>query len=210
MNKLIGNFIQSNARVLDLGCGDGSLLAFLKKNNQVKGLGLEIDHQKIQKCLQKDVSVIDQDIDSGLSNFQDQSFDAVIMSQSIQALRKPEVALEEIIRIGKEAIISIPNFANWRCRLQLIFGGTMPVSSALPHDWYSTPNIHLCSLKDFEKLCVDHGADILDRQLLSFDGEEQSFMKVAPNLLTEIAFTELRPGIESCHSHLQSRKTKRI
>ena len=192
MNKLIGNFIQSNARVLDLGCGDGSLLAFLKKNNQVKGLGLEIDHQKIQKCLQKDVSVIDQDIDSGLSNFQDQSFDAVIMSQSIQALRKPEVALEEIIRIGKEAIISIPNFANWRCRLQLIFGGTMPVSSALPYDWYSTPNIHLCSLKDFEKLCIDHGADIIDRQLLSFDGEEQSFMKVAPNLLTEIALYRVK------------------
>ena len=173
-------------------CGDGSLLAFLKKNNQVKGLGLEIDHKKIQECLQKDVSVIDQDIDSGLSNFQDQSFDAVIMSQSIQALRKPEVALEEITRIGKEAIISIPNFANWRCRLQLIFGGTMPVSSALPHDWYSTPNIHLCSLKDFEKLCVDHGADILDRQLLSFDGEEQSFMKVAPNLLTEIALYRVK------------------
>jgi methionine biosynthesis protein MetW len=192
MNKLIGDFIQSNARVLDLGCGDGSLLAFLKKNNQVKGLGLEIDHKKIQECLQKDVSVIDQDIDSGLSNFQDQSFDAVIMSQSIQALRKPEVALEEIIRIGKEAIISIPNFANWRCRLQLIFGGTMPVSAALPHDWYSTPNIHLCSLKDFEKLCVDHGADILDRQLLSFDGEEQSFMKVAPNLLTEIALYRVK------------------
>ncbi|MEL0242834.1 MAG: methionine biosynthesis protein MetW, partial [Gammaproteobacteria bacterium] len=193
MNKLIGNFIQSNARVLDLGCGDGSLLAFLKKNNQVKGLGLEIDHKKIQECLQKDVSVIDQDIDSGLSNFQDQSFDAVIMSQSIQALRKPEVALEEITRIGKEAIISIPNFANWRCRLQLIFGGTMPISSALPHDWYSTPNIHLCSLKDFERLCVDHGADILDRRLLSFNGEERSFMKAAPNLLTEIALYRFKP-----------------
>ena len=167
MNKLIGNFIQSNARVLDLGCGDGSLLAFLKKNNQVKGLGLEIDHQKIQKCLQKDVSVIDQDIDSGLSNFQDQSFDAVIMSQSIQALRKPEVALEEIIRIGKEAIISIPNFANWRCRLQLIFGGTMPVSSALPHDWYSTPNIHLCSLKDFESLCEGSNIKISEKKLIN-------------------------------------------
>ena len=167
-------------------------MAFLKKNNQVKGLGLEIDHQKIQECLQKDVSVIDQDIDSGLSNFQDQSFDAVIMSQSIQALRKPEVALEEITRIGKEAIISIPNFANWRCRLQLILGGTMPISSALPHDWYSTPNIHLCSLKDFEKLCEDHGADILDRRLLSFNGEEQSFMKASPNLLTEIALYRVK------------------
>ena len=98
MNKLIGNFIQSNARVLDLGCGDGSLLAFLKKNNQVKGLGLEIDHQKIQKCLQKDVSVIDQDIDSGLSNFQDQSFDAVIMSQSIQALRLSLIHISEPTR----------------------------------------------------------------------------------------------------------------
>ena len=192
MNKLIGNFIRTDARVLDLGCGDGSLLAFLKKNNQAKGLGLEINHHKIQECLQKDVSVIDQDIDSGLSNFQDQSFDAVIMSQSIQALRKPEVALEEITRIGKEAIISIPNFANWRCRLQLIFGGTMPVSSALPYDWYSTPNIHLCSLKDFERLCADHGAEILDRRLLSFDGQEQLFMKAAPNLLTEIALYRVK------------------
>ena len=145
-----------------------------------------------QGLQQQGVSVIDQEIDSGLSNFQDQSFDAVIMSQSIQALRKPEVALEEITRIGKEAIISIPNFANWRCRLQLIFGGTMPISSALPHDWYSTPNIHLCSLKDFERLCVDHGADILDRRLLSFNGEEQSFMKAAPNLLTEIALYRVK------------------
>ena len=192
MNKLIGNFIQPEARVLDLGCGDGSLLAFLRKNNQVRGLGLEIDHQKIQDCLQKDVNVIDQDIDSGLSNFQDQSFDAVIMSQSIQALKKPEVALEEITRIGKEAIISIPNFANWRCRLQLICGGTMPVSSALPHDWYSTPNIHLCSLKDFERLCVAHEAEILERRLLSFDGQEQTFMKAAPNLLTEIALYRVK------------------
>ena len=209
MNKLIGKFINTNGRVLDLGCGDGSLLAFLKENNQVKGLGLEIDHQKIQKCLQKDVSVIDQDIDSGLSNFQDQSFDAVIMSQSIQALRKPEVALKEIIRIGKEAIISIPNFANWRCRLQLIFGGTMPVSSALPHDWYSTPNIHLCSLKDFEKLCVDHGADILDRQLLSFDGEDLNFSVQVDTAKETVAQNQNSPVdiIPVSYTHLRAHET---
>ena len=191
MNKLIGKFINTNDRVLDLGCGDGSLLAFLKENNQVKGLGLEIDHQKIQKCLQKDVSVIDQDIDSGLGNFQDQSFDAVIMSQSIQALRKPEVALEEIIRIGKEAIISIPNFANWRCRLQLIFGGTMPVSSALPHDWYSTPNIHLCSLKDFESLCEGSNIKISEKKLIKASGENTFLSNFFPNLFAEIAIYKL-------------------
>ena len=149
----INDWISLDSKVLDLGCGDGSLLNDLRKEKSASGLGIEIDAEKIKSCLKKGISVIEQDIDSGLENFGNQSFDYVVMSQSIQALKKPEVALEEIVRIGKECIVSIPNFANIKCRLQLFFKGQMPVSSALPHDWYSTPNLHLCSLEDFEELC---------------------------------------------------------
>ena len=149
----INDWISRDSKVLDLGCGDGSLLNDLRKEKSASGLGIEIDAEKIKSCLKKGISVIEQDIDSGLENFSNQSFDYVVMSQSIQALKKPEVALEEIVRIGKECIVSIPNFANIKCRLQLFFKGQMPVSSALPYDWYSTPNLHLCSLEDFEELC---------------------------------------------------------
>ena len=142
----INDWISRDSKVLDLGCGDGSLLNDLRKEKFASGLGIEIDAEKIKSCLKKGISVIEQDIDSGLENFGNQSFDYVVMSQSIQALKKPEVALEEIVRIGKECIVSIPNFANIKCRLQLFFKGQMPVSNALPHDWYSTPNLHLCSL----------------------------------------------------------------
>ena len=138
----INDWISRDSKVLDLGCGDGSLLNDLRKEKSASGLGIEIDAEKIKSCLKKGISVIEQDIDSGLENFGNQSFDYVVMSQSIQALKKPEVALEEIVRIGKECIVSIPNFANIKCRLQLFFKGQMPVSSALPHDWYSTPNLH--------------------------------------------------------------------
>ena len=134
----INDWISRDSKVLDLGCGDGSLLNDLRKEKSASGLGIEIDAEKIKSCLKKGISVIEQDIDSGLENFGNQSFDYVVMSQSIQALKKPEVALEEIVRIGKECIVSIPNFANIKCRLQLFFKGQMPVSSALPHDWYST------------------------------------------------------------------------
>ena len=192
MYKIINKWIPKNSHILDLGCGDGSMLFELKKELNINGLGVDISENNIQLSLSKGLNVIEQDIDQGLSNFGDQSFDLVLMSQSIQALKRPDLALSEIIRIGKECIVSIPNFANFKCRLQLFLTGKMPVSSALPHSWYSTPNLHLCSLKDFEKLCVDHGADILDRQLLSFDGEERSFMKVAPNLLTEIALYRVK------------------
>ena len=128
----INDWISRDSKVLDLGCGDGSLLNDLRKEKSASGLGIEIDAEKIKSCLKKGISVIEQDIDSGLENFSNQSFDYVVMSQSIQALKKPEVALEEIVRIGKECIVSIPNFANINCRLQLFFKGQVPVSSALP------------------------------------------------------------------------------
>jgi len=187
----INDWISRDSKVLDLGCGDGSLLNDLRIEKSASGLGIEIDAEKIKSCLEKGISVIEQDIDSGLENFGNQSFDYVVMSQSIQALKKPEVALEEIVRIGKECIVSIPNFANIKCRLQLFFKGQMPVSSALPHDWYSTPNLHLCSLEDFEELCKKSSIKIVDRKLSKINGEESILMKLLPNLFSEVALYKL-------------------
>ena len=187
----INDWISRDSKVLDLGCGDGSLLNDLRKEKSASGLGIEIDAEKIKSCLKKGISVIEQDIDSGLENFSNQSFDYVVMSQSIQALKKPEVALEEIVRIGKECIVSIPNFANIKCRLQLFFKGQMPVSSALPYDWYSTPNLHLCSLEDFEELCKKSSIKIVERKLSKINGEESILMKLLPNLFSEVALYKL-------------------
>ena len=187
----INDWISRDSKVLDLGCGDGSLLNDLRKEKSASGLGIEIDAEKIKSCLKKGISVIEQDIDSGLENFGNQSFDYVVMSQSIQALKKPEVALEEIVRIGKECIVSIPNFANIKCRLQLFFKGQMPVSSALPYDWYSTPNLHLCSLEDFEELCKKSSIKIVERKLSKINGEESILMKLLPNLFSEVALYKL-------------------
>ena len=187
----INDWISRDSKVLDLGCGDGSLLNDLRKEKSASGLGIEIDAEKIKSCLKKGISVIEQDIDSGLENFGNQSFDYVVMSQSIQALKKPELALEEIVRIGKESIVSIPNFANIKCRLQLFFKGQMPVSSALPHDWYSTPNLHLCSLEDFEELCQKSNIKIVERKISNINGEESILMKLFPNLFSEVALYKL-------------------
>ena len=189
----INDWISRDSKVLDLGCGDGSLLNDLRKEKSATGLGIEIDAEKIKSCLKKGISVIEQDIDSGLENFGNQSFDYVVMSQSIQALKKPEVALEEIVRIGKECIVSIPNFANIKCRLQLFFKGQMPVSSALPHDWYSTPNLHLCSLEDFEELCKKSNIKIVERKLSKINGEESILMKLLPNLFSCLLYTSPSP-----------------
>ena len=185
------DWISEDSKVLDLGCGDGSLLDDLKKEKSVSGLGVEIDAGKIKSCLEKGISVIEQDIDNGLENFGNQTFDFVVMSQSIQALKRPELALEEIVRVGKECIVSIPNFANIKCRLQLFFKGQMPVSNALPHDWFSTPNLHLCSLEDFEELCKKCKISIIERKLSKTNGEESFLMKLFPNLFSEVALYKL-------------------
>ena len=185
------DWISEDSKVLDLGCGDGSLLDDLKKEKSVSGLGIEIDVGKIKSCLEKGISVIEQDIDNGLKNFGNQTFDFVVMSQSIQALKRPELALEEIVRVGKECIVSIPNFANIKCRLQLFFKGQMPVSNALPHDWFSTPNLHLCSLEDFEELCKKCKISIIERKLSKTNGEESFLMKLFPNLFSEVALYKL-------------------
>lgn len=192
MNSILNAWIPKNSEVLDLGCGDGSLLASLKNKLNVSGYGVDISEKKIQLSLSKGLNVIEQDIDEGLDNFKDASFDIVIMSQSIQALKKPENALKEIVRIGKECIVSIPNFANLKCRVQLALTGKMPVSNALPYDWYSTPNLHLCSLKDFESLCKKLNIRVIDRKLSDSNGRSSFLMKIFPNLFTEVALYKLK------------------
>ena len=192
MNSILNAWIPKNSEVLDLGCGDGSLLASLKNKLNVSGYGVDISEKKIQLSLSRGLNVIEQDIDEGLDNFKDASFDIVIMSQSIQALKKPENALKEIVRIGKECIVSIPNFANLKCRVQLALTGKMPVSNALPYDWYSTPNLHLCSLKDFESLCKKLNIRVIERKLSDSNGRSSFLMKTFPNLFTEVALYKLK------------------
>ena len=192
MNSILNAWIPKNSEVLDLGCGDGSLLASLKNKLNVSGYGVDISEKKIQLSLSKGLNVIEQDIDEGLDNFKDASFDIVIMSQSIQALKKPENALKEIVRIGKECIVSIPNFANLKGRVQLALTGKMPVSNALPYDWYSTPNLHLCSLKDFESLCKKLNIRVIERKLSDSNGRSSFLMKTFPNLFTEVALYKLK------------------
>ena len=191
MYKIVSKWIPESSYILDLGCGDGSMLYELKKKLNINGLGVDISEENIQLSMAKNLNVIEQDIDQGLSNFEDQSFDLVLMSQSIQALKRPDLALSEIIRIGKECIVSIPNFANLKCRLQLFITGKMPVSSALPHSWYSTPNLHLCSLKDFEKLCSDSNITISKKKLIKASGESTFLSSLFPNLFAEIAVYKL-------------------
>ncbi|MDA9636392.1 methionine biosynthesis protein MetW [SAR86 cluster bacterium] len=187
MFNIIKEWIPEESHILDLGCGDGSMLADLKNELNINGLGVDIEEKNIQLSLEKGLSVIEQDIDLGLENFKNKSFDVVLMSQSFQTLKKPETALNEIIRIGNESIVSIPNFANLRCRIQLFITGKMPISSALPHDWHSTPNLHLCSLKDFEELCTNANITIAERKLIKNSGKSTILTRSFPNLFAEIA-----------------------
>ncbi len=184
---IIQNWIQSGSRVLDLGCGSGDLLDFLQQKKQVHGYGLEIDDQKITECVAKGVNVIEQNLDDGLSNFKDQSYDVVVMTQALQAMKRPDLMLEEMLRVGKECIVTFPNFAYWRCRFYLALKGEMPVSKSLPHTWYNTPNIHLSTFRDFEQLCKSRNLRIIDRAVGNSEHESHWATNLWPNLFGELA-----------------------
>lgn len=160
----IERWIAPSSRVLDLGCGDGALLQRLRQHREVRGLGVEIDAENITRCVAAGLSVIEQDIDQGLGNFSDQSFDTVLLTQTLQAVRRPDYVLQEMLRVGKECIITFPNFGHWRARLSLLLQGKMPVSKFMPYRWYDTPNIHFCTVDDFEALCGAQGVRILHRR----------------------------------------------
>ena len=180
--EAIARWVAPGSRVLDLGCGDGSLLKHLWERNQAHGYGVEIDDAEVLACMRNDVNVLQLDLESGLALFQDDSFDYVILSETLQTIHRIELLMREMLRVGTEAIVSFPNFGHWRDRLQVL-AGRMPVSEELPHQWYDTPNVHLCTLADFEALCARLGARIRERAVLH-SGRP---VRVLPNLFGSIA-----------------------
>jgi methionine biosynthesis protein MetW len=181
--QIISGWVQSGARVLDLGCGDGSLLKHLWQARQAPGYGIEIDDAKVIECLRNDVNVLQMDLEDGLAAFADRSFDCVILSETLQAIHRQEPLLKEMLRVGREAIVSFPNFGYWRARIQIALAGHMPVSKELPYQWYDTPNVHHCTLVDFEGLCAKLGLRILERVVLTAGAP----VSALPNLLGSLA-----------------------
>ncbi len=186
---IIADWIKPGSKVLDLGCGDGTLLSYLSELRNVTGYGLEINAFNIEACVKKNVNVIQADLNNGLkAYFTDNSFDCVVMSQTLQATQQPDLLIEEMLRVAKEGIITFPNMAHWNARLQLGLQGKMPVTKGLPNQWFNTPNVHLCTLNDFEVLCKKHDIRILQRTVVDYSHRKSSWlMNKFPNLLGEIA-----------------------
>jgi methionine biosynthesis protein MetW len=185
--ELISRWIPEGSRVLDLGCGDGVLLAGLAATKDTKGYGIEIDDANVLASVKNGVNVVQTDIESGLANFEDSSFDFVILSQTLQAMRNAESVINEMLRVGREGIVTFPNFGYWRHRLDIL-QGHMPVSKSLPYSWYDTPNIHLCTVKDFEDLCTKVGAEILDERVI----HGGRTITLLPNLLGSLGVFRFR------------------
>lgn len=182
--QLIYDWIPAGSRVLDLGCGSGELLSALVRQKNCRGYGVEIDTASVLAAVARGVNVIQADLEKGLRDFNDQSFDVIVLSQTIQAMQNTENILHELMRVAGQAIVSFPNFGYWRNRLQIALGGHMPVSERMPYDWYDTPNIHWCTLQDFERLCAKNGIRILERAVMAGGKRVQTL----PNLLGSLAF----------------------
>ena len=149
--KIIADIIEKNSNVLDVGCDDGTLMEFLKSNKNIDIRGIEISKKKVQICIAKGLTVIEGNAELDLKQFPNNSFDYVVLGQTLQAFINPEIVIKELLRVGKKAIVTIPNFGHWKVRLNLLIKGTMPITKSLPNDWYNTPNIHMCTIKDFVK-----------------------------------------------------------
>ncbi|MEI7842344.1 MAG: methionine biosynthesis protein MetW [Gallionellaceae bacterium] len=185
----IAAWIPQGASVLDLGCGDGSLLQYLKSERGVRGYGVEISDEGIVACVKNGVNVIQNDLDSGLNDFESNSFDYVILSQTLQATRHTEPLIREMLRVGREGIVSFPNFGYWKNRVDVLFGN-MPISKELPYQWYDTPNVHLCTFHDFDELCAKLNVTIIGRRVMTGDSEIQ----VLPNLRGSMAVYRFQQG----------------
>ena len=179
--KIISDIITKKTRVLDVGCDNGSLMEFLKKENNVDIRGIEISKEKVQTCISKGLTVIEGDAELDLKQFPDKSFDYVILGQTLQAFINPEIVIKELLRVGNKAIVTIPNFGHWKVRLNLLVQGTMPVTKTLPNEWYNTPNIHMCTIKDFFKFSekmnfkIFKSLALLDKKVSTITGSNLSF-----------------------------------
>lgn len=185
--KLIEALVPAGATVLDLACGDGELLSELVTVKGVRGSGVELSNEAVEACVAKGLSVFHGDLDEGLADFGDASHDVVILSMSLQQLRRPRMIVREMVRVGKQAIVSFPNFAHWTARTQLCVRGRMPVSRDLPYQWWDTPNIHLCTVKDFRRLCHEEGLRIGQELYLRGVDKSPPGRVVSPNLTARVA-----------------------
>ena len=186
--KFISGWIEKDSTVLDLGCGDSTLLNFLRNNKNVKGYGFEKDIKKVQESISKNINVIQADFNSGLEKYFDKNFfDYAVMTQALQENKNPDKIIIEMLRVAKEGIVTFPNMGFWKNRLQLGLLGKMPMSDSLPNNWFDTPNIHLCTFKDFEKLCDDLNITIIEKMVLNSNYESNKLLSLFPNLFGEIA-----------------------
>ncbi|MDH5632260.1 MAG: methionine biosynthesis protein MetW [Gammaproteobacteria bacterium] len=189
---IIADWIKPESRVLDLGCGDGTLMHHLLQTKGVNGYGVDIADSDVVQCISHGINIIQMDLNLGLAEFDEDSFDHVILSMTLQAMHRPDLLLKEMMRVGNEGIVTFPNFGHWKSRLNLVFGGHMPVTRSLPNEWYNTPNIHLCTLSDFERLCDRLGFRILERQAVDHSHRGSFGLKILPNLLGEVALYRFR------------------
>ena len=172
--QIISELIENNKRVLDVGCGDGTLMKYLKDNKNVDTRGLEISKNNVQLCISKSLSVIEGNAESDLQQFPDLSFDYVILSQTLQAFYNPEKVIDDLLRVANKAIVTIPNFGYWKVRMHLLLKGTMPITKNLPDEWYNTPNLHMCTIKDFYNFCSKKNIELY--KSIALNGEKTSLI----------------------------------
>jgi methionine biosynthesis protein MetW len=181
-HKIITNWINSEASILDLGCGDGELLSLLINNKQVHAQGVELNDQAIHTCVAAGLNVYQQDIDTGLTEYADKTIDFVILNQTLQQVKKPDFVIQEALRVGKKVIVGFPNFCYITDRIQIFFRGRVPVTSSLPYQWYDTPNLHFLSIADFKDYCKKHSITIEDQKVIT----NTHTVKLLPNLLGQV------------------------
>ncbi len=186
--KIIANLLQNNSRVLDVGCGDGTLMNFLSKEKKIDVRGLELNEKNVETCISKGLSVIEGNAETELGQFPDKSFDYVILSQTLQAFYNPVTVLDHLLRIGKSSVVSIPNFGYWKVRSSLLFFGKMPETKSLPYKWYDTPNLHMCTIKDFYELCKIKNIDM--KKIIGINNNKTSLIH-KNNIRSKNLFSEI-------------------
>ena len=184
---LINSWIKPNSKVLDLGCGDGELLKLLKIDKNINGYGIDYDLKNIKKSLQNNINVLHMDLDEGLGAFESNSFDYIVLAQSLQVIKNPKLLIDDMLRVGDEIIVSFPNMGHWLARFQLFLQGTMPITKNLPYRWHDTPNIHLCTIKDFMDFCKKNNYEISEKYIADDKQKINLLTRLMPNLFGEIA-----------------------